>query len=245
MTVAESASGVDHHRSRPIAFAHRGASAHAPENTLDAFQMALRMGATGLESDAWLTADGDVILDHDGRFGADGRLAAADVTRAELPAYIPTLDELYASCGTDYELSLDVKDVATAARILDIARAAGSGAVGRLWLCHPDWTIVRRWRAASADVRLVDSTRLDRIDEGLARRAATLASSGIDVLNMNQVDWTADHVAIAHEHGVLAFGYEAHTDDVLHRLLATGVDAVYSDYVDRMVRAVTGRPVAG
>ncbi|MGA1075335.1 MAG: glycerophosphodiester phosphodiesterase, partial [Ilumatobacteraceae bacterium] len=50
----------------PIMFAHRGARAHAPENTIEAFQLALRLGATGLESDAWLTADGVVVLDHDG-----------------------------------------------------------------------------------------------------------------------------------------------------------------------------------
>ena len=42
----------------PITFAHRGACAYAPENTLEAFALGLRLGATGLESDVWLTADG-------------------------------------------------------------------------------------------------------------------------------------------------------------------------------------------
>ena len=50
----------------PIAFAHRGAKAHAPENTIEAFTLALRLGATGLESDVWLTSDGVPVLDHDG-----------------------------------------------------------------------------------------------------------------------------------------------------------------------------------
>src|SRR4051794_27300736 len=50
----------------PIAFGHRGARAHAPENTLEAFELALRLGANGLESDVWLTADGVPVLDHDG-----------------------------------------------------------------------------------------------------------------------------------------------------------------------------------
>ena len=57
------------HRRPPIAFAHRGARAHAPENTLEAFGLALRLGATGLESDVWVTADGEVVLDHDGLVG--------------------------------------------------------------------------------------------------------------------------------------------------------------------------------
>ena len=50
----------------PIAFAHRGARAYAPENTIEAFQLALRLGATGLESDVWVTSDGIAVLDHDG-----------------------------------------------------------------------------------------------------------------------------------------------------------------------------------
>lgn len=42
----------------PIGFAHRGAKAHAPENTPEAFDLAVRLGATGIESDVWLSADG-------------------------------------------------------------------------------------------------------------------------------------------------------------------------------------------
>ena len=49
-----------------IAFAHRGARAYVRENTLEAFQLALRLGATGLESDVWITKDGVPVLDHDG-----------------------------------------------------------------------------------------------------------------------------------------------------------------------------------
>jgi glycerophosphoryl diester phosphodiesterase len=49
-----------------ISFAHRGARAHLPENTIDAFELAIRLGATGLESDTWITRDGIAVLDHDG-----------------------------------------------------------------------------------------------------------------------------------------------------------------------------------
>ena len=48
----------------PLGFAHRGARADAPENTLAAFALALRLGATGLESDVWLTVDGVPVLHH-------------------------------------------------------------------------------------------------------------------------------------------------------------------------------------
>src|SRR3954464_6653762 len=100
-------------RRPPIAFAHRGARAHAPENTLEAFTLALRLGATGLESDVWLTADGHAVLDHDGVVG--GRLRRRpirDPARPDLPPHIPSLAELYAACGTAFELSLDIKDPA-------------------------------------------------------------------------------------------------------------------------------------
>ena len=69
---------MDPMRRPPIGFAHRGARAHAPENTLEAFRLALRLGATGLESDVWLTADGVAVLDHDGAVGLLGPLAGFD-----------------------------------------------------------------------------------------------------------------------------------------------------------------------
>src|SRR5438309_8714010 len=98
----------------PIAFAHRGGCAHAPENTLEAFKLALRLGATGLESDAWITADGHVVLHHDASLGLLRKRAIASMRRHQLPGHIPTLEDLYESCGTAFELSLDVKDPAAA-----------------------------------------------------------------------------------------------------------------------------------
>jgi glycerophosphoryl diester phosphodiesterase len=49
----------------PAVFAHRGASAYAPENTLAAFQLAIEQGADGIELDVSLTADGHVVVIHD------------------------------------------------------------------------------------------------------------------------------------------------------------------------------------
>jgi glycerophosphoryl diester phosphodiesterase len=232
---------VSHRPARvpPIGFAHRGARAHAPENTLEAFTLALRLGATGLESDVWLTADGEAVLDHDGVVG--GRLRRRKIstaTRAELPEHVPTLEELYAECGTDLELSLDVKDPAAFDRVVAVARAAGDDAVRRLWLCHPDWQVVRGWRAAADDVRLVDSTRLGRIKEGAERRAANLAKAGIDAVNMHRLDWTGGLVTLFHRFEVLAFGWDAQLPRVLAELVDMGIDGVYSDHVDRMVDAV-------
>lgn len=223
----------------PLTFAHRGARAHAPENTLEAFRLALRLGATGLESDVWLTADGEAVLDHDGVVRrAIRRVPISRLERSALPEHMPTLDELYAECGTAVVLSLDVKDAAAFDRVVAVARAAGEGAVERLWLCHPDWEQVAAWRTAAPDVRLVDSTRLARMKDGPERRASQLAAAGIDAVNLHHRDWTGGLTTLFHRFGVACFGWDAQHERVLAALLDAGIDGVYSDHVDRMVDAV-------
>jgi len=224
----------------PIGFAHRGARAHAPENTIEAFRLALRLGATGLESDVWLTSDGEAVLDHDGlvRTGLRRRRITT-VARSQMPSYVPTLAELYDACGTDMQVSLDVKDANAAPVAVAVARAAGDGAVEKLWLCHPDWQQVAAWRALSADVKLVDSTRLRRIKEGPERRAATLADAGVDAINMHASDWTGGLTTLFHRFERLAFAWDAQFERVLDALVAMGCDAVYSDRVDLMVDALS------
>ena len=46
-------------------WAHRGASGEAPENTLEAFELALKQGADGLELDVHISKDGHLIVMHD------------------------------------------------------------------------------------------------------------------------------------------------------------------------------------
>lgn len=230
----------------PIGFAHRGARAHAQENTIEAFTLAVRLGATGLESDAWLTADDEVVLDHDGvvRSGLRRR-AIADLRRDQLPAHIPTLAQLYEAVGTDRELSLDVKDPAAAGPVVDVARSAGGPALARLWLCSPSWERAASWRDLSDDVQLVDSTRMRAVKEGPERRAARLADAGVDAVNLHHSDWTGGHTALFHRFGRLCLGWDAQYRHHLDALLAMGIDGVFSDHVDRMVDALEGRPKRG
>ena len=227
----------------PVGFAHRGARADAPENTIEAFLLARRLGASGLESDVWLTADGEAVLDHDGvvRSGVRRR-SIADVARADLPDHIPTLAELYEACGTGAELSLDVKDPAAAPRVVAVAREAGGDALGRLWLCSPEWQLAATWRELSDDVRLVDSTRLKRMKEGTERRAAAIADAGIDAVNLHWSDWSGGLVTLFHRFERYAFGWDAQYRRQLDALLAMGIDGVFSDHVERMVDALEGRP---
>jgi glycerophosphoryl diester phosphodiesterase len=220
-----------------IGFAHRGARAHERENTLEAFALALGLGATGLESDVWLTRDGAAVLDHDGVVrGPDGVRSIRELTRAELPDHVPSLAELYRACGSDFELSLDVKDPGAAAEVVRVARAAR--ALERLWLCHPSWKVVAGWRSLAPEARLVDSTRVHQLDGGALRRAKLLRAAAIDAVNLHGSDWTPELVRVFQSAGLRAFAWDLQTDAHLQRVLAMGIDAVYSDHVDRMMTAI-------
>lgn len=180
------------------------------------------------------------MLDHDGvvRSGLRRR-SIADVPRSSLPSHVPTLAELYETCGLDYELSLDVKDAAAAPATVEVAReAGGSDALGRLWLCHPSWQQAASWRSLSDDVRLVDSTRFGKIKEGPERRAASLADAGIDAINMHASDWTMGRATLFHRFELHCFGWDAQLDRILAELLGHGLDGVYSDHVDRMMESI-------
>lgn len=221
----------------PLGFAHRGARAHAAENTLDAFRLALRLGATGIESDVWLTADGLAVLDHDGVVRAGLRKQrVARLNRSDLPAHVLTLGEFYAACGTDFDLSLDVKDERAAGPVVAAARDAGAEA--RLWLCHPEWRTVAGWRELSSSARLVDSTRRRHMKDGVERRAATLADAGVDAVNLHHTDWTTGFVTLFHRFEILTMAWDCQHPHVLRDVLRMGIDAVFSDHTDRMQDAI-------
>jgi glycerophosphoryl diester phosphodiesterase len=224
----------------PVGFAHRGASAHARENTVEAFRLALRLGATGLETDAWSTADAQVVLDHDGVLGRPlRRRPMSSLARHELPEHVPTIGELYAECGSEFELSVDVKDENAAAEL--VASARDVDAEDRLWLCHHDLDLVASWRSLSPTVKLVWSTRPKRMDGGFERGVAQAAAAGADVLNLHRRDWTSGLVAMVHRFDLLALGWDAQFDRTIDELLDTGIDGVFSDHVDRLMARIHAR----
>lgn len=227
----------------PILFAHKGGRAHAPENTLAAFVLALKMGATALESDVWLTADGAPVFDHDGLVGG---APIRELKRSDLPASMTGLEELYGRCGSDFMLSLDILDSDAFEPVLAVARAAGRGAEDRLWLISETVSQAARWRHVEPRVHLVHSTDLAELTVAPAAHAAILREAGIDAINLHEEDWSADLVELFHAEGLLVFGWDAHTLETLRRLIAWGCDAVYGDYVDRLLEVGSlGRPIPG
>ena len=114
---------------QPIILAHRGASAHAPENTLAAFELALAQGADGIELDVKLSADGHVVVIHDPTVdrttSAHGRVK--DLSLAELRALnagsffssnfstekIPMLEEVFETFGKRIFINVELTNYNT------------------------------------------------------------------------------------------------------------------------------------
>ena len=218
----------------PLLFAHRGGRAHAPENTLEAFVLALRLGATGLESDVWCTADGVPVLHHDGQIGRRfRRRAIPTLALQDLPPEVPTLADLYARVGSRIPLSLDVKESEAVSDILRVASV--HGALPHLWLCHPDPELLARWRNLDSQVVLVHSTRLERMSGGLERWAADLAAAGIDAVNLPEPDWSGGLVSLFRRFGLRCLGWDAQHPRQIDRLLRMHLDGIFGDHVDRLV----------
>jgi glycerophosphoryl diester phosphodiesterase len=223
----------------PIGFAHRGGRAVAADNTIEAFRRAVDDGATGIESDVRLTADGVPVLVHDGTIWSGlRRRSVRDLPRASLPRYVPTLGDLYEAVGTGVDISLDVKDADAAPAVIAEARAAGADAPGRLWLCSPDWRMAASWRGLDDDVHLVASTRLRRMREGPERFAATVAGAGIGVVNLHHTDWNPGLITLFHRFELLTFAWDCQFERLVVKMLAAGCDAIYSDDVRVLMKAI-------
>lgn len=100
-------------------WAHRGVSSRKPENTLEAFDAALRYRINGIELDVQLCKSGEVVVFHDATLERlyGFKLAIKDLTLSQLrqlAPIIPTLDEVFQRYDNDFEYILDLK-----ARLLD------------------------------------------------------------------------------------------------------------------------------
>jgi glycerophosphoryl diester phosphodiesterase len=115
---------------RPLRIGHRGAAAHAPDNSLAGIDAAARLGADAVEIDVQLTRDGVAVAAHDLALrGADGgaRLIAdstlADLRATSGGARLATLDEIIVRCRVQrLGLYLELKAGAAIAPMLEILR---------------------------------------------------------------------------------------------------------------------------
>jgi len=114
----------------PLAFAHRGGAAHAPENSWRAFEHAVGLGYRYLETDLHATSDGVLVTFHDktltrvcGQDGRVRRLSSADLATARINGTepIPLLEDLL-TAWPDVRFNLDVKDAPAIAPLPEVLR---------------------------------------------------------------------------------------------------------------------------
>ena len=106
----------------PKIYAHRGASAHAPENTNAAFQLALDQHADGIELDVMLSVDGNIVVIHDDTVdrttNGSGRVREMSLEQlrsldAGSGERIPTLEEVLEHFGGKFLINIELKNYAT------------------------------------------------------------------------------------------------------------------------------------
>jgi glycerophosphoryl diester phosphodiesterase len=114
----------------PLAFAHRGGAAHAPENSWRAFEHAVGLGYRYLETDLQATADGVLVAFHDrtltrvcGQGGRVCRLSRAELSAARIDGTepIPVLEDLLAA-WPGVRFNLDVKDIRAITPLPEVLR---------------------------------------------------------------------------------------------------------------------------
>ena len=147
--------------------AHRGASSIAPENTLEAFEAAIAVGADMVEFDVRSTADGVLVAFHD---------PLPPLSYEELRPRPPRLEEVVEVCAGRIALDVELKEAGAERKVLEIVNPASfvvtsflPDAVAEVKRLRPDVRVgllldrnARAWDAASADFLAPHYTLLDR-----------------------------------------------------------------------------------
>ncbi|MGO3291030.1 glycerophosphodiester phosphodiesterase, partial [Brachybacterium sp.] len=221
---------------RPAIVGHRGASAHAPENTLLAFRRAIEDGAELLECDVHLSADGQVVVMHDETIdrtaAEDSPLrtgAIGELTRAELDTVllgegerVPSLAELLEM--TTVPVFIEVKVAAAAAAVAELLRAlpAGSPAAAS--------TVISFHADALAEIRrgadVAVSYLVGQIDEQAITTARELGAAGI---GPGIAGLSLRAAEVVHEAGLALNPWTVNTAVQLDVALACGVDTITTD----------------
>ncbi len=232
----------------PRVLAHRGATAVAPENTVQAFVAASALGADGVELDVHRTADGGLVVHHDADAAGVGLLA--ERTQAEIRAArpeIPTLDEALEAC-TGMLVNVEVKNLpgdadydpgeGVAAGVVDVLSRRGG---------HDDVLV--------SSFNLESVNRVRDLDPSIPTGFLVLV--GMDPVDAVDVAHAHGHGAVhpdvralvggaaaatvtrAHELGMTVNVWTVNHEDEMRRLAATGIDAVITDVPD-VARRVLG-----
>jgi len=232
---------------RPWVIAHRGASAAHPENTLDAFRGAARLGADAVELDVRRTADGAAVVCHNAFIAGVGAIVEhSEASLRRRAPWVPTLSEALAACAGMW-VDIEVKnspadpdwdpDDALVAAVLDEVAARPGGAV-LLTSFNP--LTVARARSLAPDL---PSGLL--VDEGVAPFPALEEAkrAGHTALLPHAASLTGDAAfdlaEAAHRAGMLLVAWTIDDPEEGRRLEAAGVDGIITNRPDAL-RAALG-----
>lgn len=249
---------------RPVLYAHRGASYELPENTLEAFALALTVGADAIETDAHLTRDGEVVLAHDPSgarmAGIERRIAECTLREIEgwdmgarfvprgpdargtsPPRYrMPTLAAaLDAFPGVTFNVDAKDDSEAMVEALLRVVRAAG--AAHRVRVASFAAANLRRVRAAGYE----GETSLSPLEVACARFLPRAAARVVVRGRAAQIPLRANGVrldttrAIARFHalGLRVDFWTVDDVDVARELLSRGADGIMTDDPRRVAPA--------
>ena len=225
----------------PKVIGHRGAAAYAPENTLDSFREAKRRGATWVETDVKLTADGVPILMHDASLkrttGVDRLVSRTKA--ADLPKEVPTF-EAAIECFRELGLGCNVEIKPCEGREEETARVAVE-TLRRCWPAALPAPLLSSFKDASllaardAGPDFDRAILIDALDDDWRRRAEAVGAVGV---NTNGKKLTAPRAIEVLRADYLLSVYTIDDGDVAKALTGMGVHCVITDAPDLIIAAL-------
>jgi glycerophosphoryl diester phosphodiesterase len=225
----------------PRVIGHRGALAYAPENTLASFREARARGATWVEIDVRLTADGVPIVMHDESLkrtmGVD-RLAAR-MPRAELPAEVPTFEQAIA-CFVELGLGCNVEIKPSEGREAETARATVE-TLRRAWPTALPAPLLSSFRDASLEAARETAPEFARallvgeLGDDWRARAEALGAVG---MNVGRGTLTAAGAVAIKRAGYLLSVWTVNDPDEALAIVGMGADCIITDAPDVILSAL-------
>lgn len=223
-----------------VVIAHRGASAHAPEHTFRAYDLALEMGADAIELDVRSTADGALVAIHDAaltRTTGDPRevasLRLADLDELAPAVRPPSLDAVLGRYGdsTRYWIDMKAPDADAEAVMLDLV--SRHGLERRVGVQSFDPGCIDRLSAAGGVPPLVQLYRRAVPPQALLGDLDRIAGKAVAIGRAHELI-DAELMAAAQARNLEVHAYTVNEREEAERLVALGVAALITDAPDRV-----------
>lgn len=229
-----------------LVIAHRGASGHAPENTMASFLRAIAMGAKAIELDVHQTLDHELVVAHDDDLrrcgGGDKRRLKNvhwdDVSTHDVGAWfdksfkgerLPRLEDVYDILPKSVELHVELKHGSAVypgieERVVDLIHKRGAQA--RTLVSSFDHAALYSVRSIDEKVRLGYLLGLTTLKTAFREMKDIAAES----LNLSARQTLARTVKAAHERDYKVLVYTVNAPADRDRLAKLGVDGIFSNY---------------